>query len=166
MTLDPHERHFRIASPIDGLQLFLRHLPPHKDGVPLWWKVGNRNKKGVTLDVRTAEGRALLLRMLPGFDVLVENGSFGSLQVPPLGFTGIVVKLLAVEAVPLTSTMDTLQPDVTLAGTANVGVTRWLTLRGPSTTPSAVSLRCFRSRMATTSGTSTATGFLRFGGRL
>jgi crotonobetainyl-CoA:carnitine CoA-transferase CaiB-like acyl-CoA transferase len=58
----------------------LRHLPPHKDGVPLWWKVGNRNKKGVTLDVRTKEGRELLLRMLPEFDVLVENFRTGTMD--------------------------------------------------------------------------------------
>jgi crotonobetainyl-CoA:carnitine CoA-transferase CaiB-like acyl-CoA transferase len=58
----------------------LRHLPPHKDGVPLWWKVGNRNKKGVTLDVRTKEGRELLLRMLPDFDVLVENFRTGTMD--------------------------------------------------------------------------------------
>ncbi|MFI5003227.1 MAG: CoA transferase, partial [Reyranellales bacterium] len=30
----------------------LRALAPHKDGKPLWWKVTNRNKKGVTLDLR------------------------------------------------------------------------------------------------------------------
>ena len=58
----------------------LRHLPPHKDGVPLWWKVGNRNKKGVTLDVRTTEGRDLLLRLLPEFDVLVENFRTGTMD--------------------------------------------------------------------------------------
>lgn len=58
----------------------LRHLPPHKDGVPLWWKVGNRNKLGITLDVRTPEGRDLLLRMLPSFDVLVENFRAGTLD--------------------------------------------------------------------------------------
>ena len=29
----------------------LRALAPHKDGVPLWWKVTNRNKQGVTLDL-------------------------------------------------------------------------------------------------------------------
>jgi crotonobetainyl-CoA:carnitine CoA-transferase CaiB-like acyl-CoA transferase len=58
----------------------LRHLPPHKDGVPLWWKVGNRNKKGITLDVRTEEGRGLLLEMLPQFDVLVENFRTGTMD--------------------------------------------------------------------------------------
>jgi crotonobetainyl-CoA:carnitine CoA-transferase CaiB-like acyl-CoA transferase len=58
----------------------LRHLPPHKYGVPLWWKVGNRNKKGITLDVRTEEGRALLLEMLPQFVVLVENFRTGTMD--------------------------------------------------------------------------------------
>ena len=35
----------------------LRALAPHKDGVSLWWKVTNRNKKAVTLDLRLPEGR-------------------------------------------------------------------------------------------------------------
>ena len=33
-------------------------LAPHKDGVPLWWKVTNRNKKGITLDLRQPDGNA------------------------------------------------------------------------------------------------------------
>ena len=35
----------------------LRRLAPHKDGVPLWWKVTNRNKKGITLDITAPDGR-------------------------------------------------------------------------------------------------------------
>jgi crotonobetainyl-CoA:carnitine CoA-transferase CaiB-like acyl-CoA transferase len=50
-----------------------RDFPPHKDGKPLWWKVTNRGKQLITLDLRKPEGAALLLRMLPRFDVLVEN---------------------------------------------------------------------------------------------
>ena len=42
----------------------LRALPPHKDGVPLWWKVTNRNKKGVTLDLHSQTGRDLLAKLL------------------------------------------------------------------------------------------------------
>lgn len=51
----------------------LRALPPYKDGVPLWWKAANRNKRGITLDLRRDEGRELLGRLLPEHDVLVEN---------------------------------------------------------------------------------------------
>lgn len=58
----------------------LRELPPHKDGAPLWWKVTNRNKRGITLDVRKPDGHALLCRMAPKFDVLVENFRPGTLE--------------------------------------------------------------------------------------
>ncbi|MGB0555276.1 MAG: CaiB/BaiF CoA transferase family protein [Alphaproteobacteria bacterium] len=51
----------------------VRALPPFKNGVALWGKVTNRNKRGITLDIRTPEGLDILKRMLPKFDVLVEN---------------------------------------------------------------------------------------------
>ncbi|WP_340148928.1 CoA transferase [uncultured Sneathiella sp.] len=63
----------------------LRALPPHKDGKALWWKVTNRNKKGITLDVRTPEGRELLLDVISNFDVLVENFRPGTLEKYGLG---------------------------------------------------------------------------------
>ena len=58
----------------------LRALAPHKEGVPLWWKVTNRNKRGITLDLRKPAGRALFERLLPEFDVLVENFRPGTLD--------------------------------------------------------------------------------------
>lgn len=58
----------------------LRQLQPIKDGKPLWWKVTNRGKRGITLDVRKLKGRETLLRMLPRFDVLVENFRTGTLD--------------------------------------------------------------------------------------
>ena len=58
----------------------LRGLQPVKDGVPLWWKVANRGKRGITLDVRQPRGREILLSMLPHFDVLVENFRTGSMD--------------------------------------------------------------------------------------
>ena len=63
----------------------LRDLAPHKEGEPLWWKVTNRNKRGITLDIRTSEGRELLMRLLPQFDVLVENFRPGTLEKYGLG---------------------------------------------------------------------------------
>jgi crotonobetainyl-CoA:carnitine CoA-transferase CaiB-like acyl-CoA transferase len=58
----------------------LRRLAPHKDGVPLWWKVTNRNKKGITLDLRKPDGKALLGRLIGDYDVLVENFRTGTLD--------------------------------------------------------------------------------------
>src|SRR5690606_40116643 len=42
-------------------------------------KVANRNKRGISLDLRRPEGAQLLLRLLPAFDVLVENFRPGTL---------------------------------------------------------------------------------------
>ncbi|HKB54423.1 MAG TPA: CoA transferase, partial [Ramlibacter sp.] len=58
----------------------LRGLQPVKEGVPLWWKVANRGKRGITLDVRQPRGREILLSMLPRFDVLVENFRTGTMD--------------------------------------------------------------------------------------
>lgn len=58
----------------------LRGLQPVKEGIPLWWKVANRGKLGITLDVRQPRGREVLLSMLPQFDVLVENFRTGTLD--------------------------------------------------------------------------------------
>ena len=57
-----------------------RGFPPLKDGKPLWWKVINRNKKFVTLDLRKPKGRELFLQLLPEFDVLIENFRPGTLD--------------------------------------------------------------------------------------
>lgn len=58
----------------------LRHLLPLHQGLPLHWKVGNRGKKGISLDVRKAAGRELLLGLLPDMDVLLENFRPGTLD--------------------------------------------------------------------------------------
>ena len=58
----------------------LRTLQPIKDGKPLWWKVANRGKRGITLDVRKPKGRELFLKLLPQFDVLVENFRVGTMD--------------------------------------------------------------------------------------
>lgn len=58
----------------------LRGLAPVKDGLPLYWKVANRGKRGISLDVRQPQGRELFLKLLPEFDVLVENFRTGTLD--------------------------------------------------------------------------------------
>jgi crotonobetainyl-CoA:carnitine CoA-transferase CaiB-like acyl-CoA transferase len=58
----------------------LRALAPHKDGVPLWWKVTNRNKRGITLDLRRPEAHEALAGLVARSDVLVENFRPGTLD--------------------------------------------------------------------------------------
>lgn len=58
----------------------LRALRPHKDGVSLWSKVVNRNKKGITLDLRTPEGVDIVKRLVAECDVLVENYRPGTIE--------------------------------------------------------------------------------------
>lgn len=59
---------------------------PAKHGVGLWWKVLGRNKRTVTLDLSTSGGRATLLRLAAGADVVIENFRPGTLERWDLGW--------------------------------------------------------------------------------
>ncbi len=65
---------------VPGVGDACRAIPPLKDGKPLIFKVTNRNKKAVTLDLRKPEGQTLFKRLLPKFDVLIENYRPGTLD--------------------------------------------------------------------------------------
>ena len=54
-------------------------------GVSVHWKVYARNKKSVTLSLREAEGRELLLKLVGRADVLIENFRPGTLETMGLG---------------------------------------------------------------------------------
>jgi crotonobetainyl-CoA:carnitine CoA-transferase CaiB-like acyl-CoA transferase len=54
-------------------------------GHGLWWKVIARNKRAMTLDVRTPEGREILLRLVADSDVMTENFRPGVLEAWGLG---------------------------------------------------------------------------------
>lgn len=51
-----------------------------RDGEGLWWKVVNRNKRTVVLDLKRDEGRGVLLRLLDEADALIENLRPGGLE--------------------------------------------------------------------------------------
>jgi crotonobetainyl-CoA:carnitine CoA-transferase CaiB-like acyl-CoA transferase len=51
-----------------------------KNGVPLWWKEISRNKRAVSLDLKTPGGSDILLRLAATADVLVENFRPGTLE--------------------------------------------------------------------------------------
>jgi len=53
---------------------------PAKEGVNLWWKTLGRNKRTVTIDLGSADGADLLLRLVADADVLIENFRPGTLE--------------------------------------------------------------------------------------
>ncbi|MEM7236793.1 MAG: CoA transferase, partial [Pseudomonadota bacterium] len=73
--------------------------PPQGDDVRKWGppfdeEIGaasyflgvNRNKRGMALDLRMEDGRAVLMRLLEGADVLIENFKAGSMEKWGIGF--------------------------------------------------------------------------------
>ncbi|HAF67881.1 MAG TPA: CoA transferase [Acidimicrobiaceae bacterium] len=50
------------------------------DGETLWWKLVNRGKRAITLDLKDGDDLATLMRMLSVADVLVENLRPGKLE--------------------------------------------------------------------------------------
>ncbi|WP_420451690.1 CaiB/BaiF CoA transferase family protein [Ilumatobacter sp.] len=65
----------------------LRHMAwrDPRDGEGLWWKVVNRNKRTVVLDVKDDTDREVLLGLVDDADVLVENSRPGTMERLGLG---------------------------------------------------------------------------------
>ncbi len=55
------------------------------DGRSLWWSMHGRNKRSVTVDLKSEKGRALVLRLVAECDVVVENFRPGQLARMGLG---------------------------------------------------------------------------------
>ncbi|WP_404297149.1 CaiB/BaiF CoA transferase family protein [Halomonas sp.] len=51
-----------------------------EDGTSLWWHVQTRNKRSISLDLRTGEGQDLVRQLAADADVLVENFRPGTLE--------------------------------------------------------------------------------------
>jgi crotonobetainyl-CoA:carnitine CoA-transferase CaiB-like acyl-CoA transferase len=56
-----------------------------RDGTGLWWKVVNRNKRAVALDLKDADDRDVFLALVDDVDVVVENFRPGTLERLGLG---------------------------------------------------------------------------------
>jgi crotonobetainyl-CoA:carnitine CoA-transferase CaiB-like acyl-CoA transferase len=56
-----------------------------KDGTGYWWRSLGRNKKSVTANLRTAQGRAVLRRLMLTADVVIENFKPGTMEKWQLG---------------------------------------------------------------------------------
>jgi len=64
----------------------LRKVGQKKDGVPLWWKVVSRNKRCITLNLKSEEGGGIFKKLVAGADVVVENFRTGTLESWGLGW--------------------------------------------------------------------------------
>jgi len=73
-----------IKVEIPGLGDNLRHMGPIVDGRSLWFAVENRNKKCITLNLKTKKGKELLCELIRKTDVITENFKPGTLE--KLGF--------------------------------------------------------------------------------
>ena len=58
----------------------IRTMLPKKDGESLWWKVVQRGKSSITLNLSTPRGREIFLTIVKDFDVLIENFRPGTLE--------------------------------------------------------------------------------------
>src|SRR5499425_3179705 len=56
-----------------------------EDGEPMFWKTYARNKRSLVLDLRVAQAREALLRLVAGADVMIENYRPGTLEEMGLG---------------------------------------------------------------------------------
>jgi crotonobetainyl-CoA:carnitine CoA-transferase CaiB-like acyl-CoA transferase len=63
----------------------LRNWRVLKDGTSLWWRSLGRNKKCITLDLKTEKGRELVAQLIDGADVLIENFRPGVMEKWGLG---------------------------------------------------------------------------------
>lgn len=64
----------------------MRTRPPEKDGKSLWWKVIDRNKRNITLNLSKPDGQALLKKLVKGADIVVENYRPGTFERWGLGY--------------------------------------------------------------------------------
>ncbi len=64
--------------------------PPFQDGDAAYFHGLNRNKRSISLDLSRAGGRDVLLRLLEGADVLIENFKTGTLERWGLGYEEVL----------------------------------------------------------------------------
>jgi len=63
-----------------------RTWPPHKDGESAAYLVINRNKRDIAVDLKTADGVAIVKRLIEKADVLIENFRTGTMESFGLGY--------------------------------------------------------------------------------
>ncbi|HJW69040.1 MAG TPA: CoA transferase [Candidatus Binatia bacterium] len=78
-----------IKVELPGQGDFMRTIGPFDRGQSLFWAVEGRGKRSVTLNLRKPAGQALLKRLVPISDVVVENFQPGTLESWGLGYEAL-----------------------------------------------------------------------------
>ncbi|MDB6083923.1 MAG: coA-transferase family protein [Gammaproteobacteria bacterium] len=78
----------KIESPGEGDPL--RKWRKVHDGTSLWWYSQSRNKKSVTLDLKSEEARDIVRRLVAGADIVIENFRPGTLEKWGIGWEQLV----------------------------------------------------------------------------
>ena len=71
---------------IDGGDDTRRSVPPAIEGESAAYMMMNRGKRGIALDLKSPEGKAVLRRLLADADVLIENYRAGTMERLGLGY--------------------------------------------------------------------------------
>ncbi|WP_342153945.1 CoA transferase [Methylorubrum sp. SB2] len=71
---------------IDGGDDTRRSVPPAIEGESAAYMMMNRGKRGISLDLKNPDGKAVLRRLLAGADVLIENYRAGTMERLGLGY--------------------------------------------------------------------------------
>ena len=79
----------KIESPEDGDPL--RKWRKVHDGTSLWWYSQSRNKKSVTLDLKSEEARSIVRRLVRDVDIVIENFRPGTLEKWGIGWEHLSV---------------------------------------------------------------------------
>ncbi len=74
----------KIESPDGGDQL--RQWRKMYEGTSLWWYVQSRNKKSLTLNLRSAEGQEIVRKLVQDADIVIENFRPGALEKWNIGW--------------------------------------------------------------------------------
>jgi len=75
-----------IKVELPGQGDFMRTIGPFVGDYSLFWAVEGRNRRSITLDLRKPAGQALLKRLVPLCDAIVENFQPGTLEGWGLGY--------------------------------------------------------------------------------
>ncbi|NMM37789.1 MAG: CoA transferase [Glaciimonas sp.] len=78
----------KIESPIDGDPL--RKWRKLHDGTSLWWYSQSRNKKSITLNLKSQQGQEIVRELVKSADIVIENFRPGTLEGWGLGWEDLV----------------------------------------------------------------------------